>query len=146
VASNGETCDALATYTSTGLIAGQATGTGSVLTWEGEGPSRSPRPSGGTLNPTDTTITTTGTGAIGVVTNSGGVTNISGGRRQHRWPGRARPLRHGRGLDHRRERRSTFATQGNGAIGIYATLGGVVSATGGAVTIATAGGVSRFRR
>ena len=35
-----------------------------------------------------------------------------------------------------------FATQGNGAIGIYAALGGVVSATGDAVTITTAGGVS----
>ena len=44
VASDGETCNALGTYTSTTVPAGQATGAGSVLTWPGGGSVRSPPP------------------------------------------------------------------------------------------------------
>jgi hypothetical protein len=99
-------------------------------------------PTGGVMTLTDTTITTTGTGAIGVETNSGGVTNISGGAVSTAGQDAHALFVTGAGSTAALSGASTFVTQGNGAIGIYATLGGVVSATGGAVTITTAGGIS----
>ena len=98
-------------------------------------------PSGGTLNLTDTTVTTTGAGAIGVVTNSGGVTNISGGAVSTAGQDAHALFVTGAGSTTNLSGATAFTTQGAGAIGIYATLGGVVTATG-AVTIATSGGVS----
>ena len=99
-------------------------------------------PAGGTLNLTDTTIITTGAGAIGVETNSGGVTNISGGSVSTAGQDAHALFVTGAGSTANLSGATAFTTQGAGAIGIYATLGGVVTATSGAVTIATSGGVS----
>ena len=67
-------------------------------------------PAGGTMTLTNTTITTTGIGADGVIASNGGVTTISGG---------------------------SISTSGASALGLYATGAGSSIATSNGTTIAT---------
>jgi hypothetical protein len=100
-------------------------------------------PVGGSLTLTNTTISTSGADAVGVVTNSGGVTNIGGGSVATAGPDAHALFVTGSGSKANLSGSGSFATIGAGAIGLYATLGGVVSATGPATTtITTKGGVS----
>ncbi len=95
-------------------------------------------PTGGTMTLTDTTITTTGMAAVGVETNSGGVTNISGGAVNTSGPDAHALFVTGAGSIVNLSGRTTFATQGDGAIGLYAMQGGVIDALG-QTTISTSG-------
>jgi len=96
---------------------------------------------GGATTLTGTNVTTAGVGAVGVESTSGGVTNMSGGS--------VLTANQDAHAVYATGARSTvnlsgspgFSTAGAGAIGLYAALGGVISATG-PVTISTAGGVS----
>ena len=98
-------------------------------------------PTGGAMTLTDTTIATTGMAAIGVETNSGGVTNISGGAVNTSGEGAHALFVTGAGSTVNLSGGTTFATHGDGAIGLYATQGGVIDALG-QTTIATAGSIS----
>ena len=96
--------------------------------------------SGGLMSLTNSTITTRGPGASGVVTQNGGITNVSGGSVATfghdadalvvTGPGAKANLSTG-----------SFSTAGNGAIGLVANDGGIISATG-LTSITTTGGVS----
>ena len=83
-----------------------------------------------------------GAGQAGVVTEGGGFTSVNGvsvsttGQDAHALFVTGAGSRASLGGT-----TNSFATQGNGAIGLYATLGGAVTATG-PVTITTGGGVS----
>ena len=115
--------------------------------------------SGGTASLTNSSVATSGAEMVGVYTGAGGTTTLTGtnvatggigavgveslARRRHQHqrrlgrhlgPGRARPLRHRSGSTANLSGSGTFATQGAGAIGLYATFGGVISATGSATT------------
>ena len=98
-------------------------------------------PTGGAMTLTETTLTTSGTAAVGVETNSGGATNISGGAVATSGQDAHALFVTGAGSRVNLGGATTFATQGDGAIGLYALAGGVINATG-AVTVATTGGVS----
>ena len=95
-------------------------------------------PTGGAMTLTDTTMATTGMAAIGVETNSGGVTNISGGAVNTSGEGAHALFVTGTGSTVNLSGATTFATQGDGAIGLYAAQGGIVDASG-QTTIATSG-------
>ena len=71
-----------------------------------------------------------GVGAIGVETNQRAASPTSAAAQSHRRPGRACSVCHRRGLNRQPERRRRLHDPGAGAIGLYAALGGVVSATG----------------
>ena len=86
-------------------------------------------------------ISTAGLGASGVVTENGASTSMSGGTVATTGQDAHALFVTGSGSQANLSGSGTFATQGAGAIGLYATLGGVISATGVA-TITTAGGVS----
>ena len=95
---------------STGVVV-KTVGLGSIGATNGVGPEFE---SGGTMNLTNTTIVTEGQDSHAVaVGGPGSVTNLGVG--------------------------NALTTEGNGAIGIYATGGGVVNGTGGIVTVSTAG-------
>jgi autotransporter family porin len=98
-------------------------------------------PTGGAMTLTDTTITTSGTAAVGVETNSGGVTNISGGAVATSGQDAHALFVTGAGSRVNLSGATTFATQGDGAIGLYALRGGVITASG-QTTVATTGSVS----
>ena len=72
---------------------------------------------------------------------AGGVTNISGGSVTTAGQDAHALFVTGAGSQGNLGGAGTFATQGAGAIGLYATLGGLISSTG-STTITTAGGVS----
>ena len=72
------------------------------------------------MTPTDTTIATTGVGAIGVETNSGGVTSISGGSVSTAGQDAHSLVVAGAGSTTSLSGGTTFTTQGAGAIGICA--------------------------
>ena len=117
---------------------------------------------GGAMKLTDTTIATTGSGADGVFTSAGGTTTLNGTNVATRGAVGIESI--GGGVSNlsgvsvatsapdaqalvvtvrgqaNLSGSNTFATQGDGAIGLYAALGGVISATG-SETITTAGGV-----
>ena len=133
VASDGETCNALGTYTSTTVPAGQATGAGSVLTWPGGGSvsfstSADDTPAvqadtGGSvmLNvtaPYAGTVTTTGAGSIGLYATGSGSTE------------------EGTVASSISVENFTISTQnlGDYSIPIYATQGGQITVTGGSAT------------
>jgi hypothetical protein len=98
---------------------------------------------GGLMTLTDTTVTTTGVGAIGLETNNGGVTNISGGSVTTAGQDAHALLVTGSGSQSNLSGAGSFATTGAGAIGLYATLGGAISTTGSTTTtVTTSGGVS----
>ena len=96
---------------------------------------------GGTTTLTGTTVATSGLGASGVVTQNGGLTNVSGGSVSTVGQDAHALLVTGAGSRANVSGTTSFATTGAGAIGLYATLGGAISATGSA-TISTVGGVS----
>ena len=96
---------------------------------------------GGTTTLAGANVTTLGVGAAGVESIAGGVTNISGGSVATAGQDAHALFVTGAGSQGNLSGTGTFATQGPGAIGLYATLGGVISSTG-STTIATAGGVS----
>jgi Autochaperone Domain Type 1 len=98
-------------------------------------------PTGGAMTLTDTTITTTGIAAIGVETNGGGVTNFNGGAVNTLGQDAHALFVNGAGSTISLSGAATFATAGDGAIGLYATQGGVIDASGQA-TISTAGSIS----
>jgi Autochaperone Domain Type 1 len=98
-------------------------------------------PQGGTLVLTSTTITTAGLRAIGVHTNSAGSTTLTNSSVATSGQDAHALFVTGSGSQANLSGTNIFATQGAGAIGLYATLGGIVSATGLA-TVTTAGGVS----
>ena len=96
---------------------------------------------GGTTTLTGTNVTTGGVGAAGVELIAGGVTNMSGGSVATSSQDAHALFVTGAGSLANLSGTNTFSTLGAGAIGLYATLGGVISATGPA-TISTAGGAS----
>ena len=135
VASDGETCQALGTYSSPEVIAGQATGAGSVLTWPGGGSvsfstSADDTPAvqadtGGSvmLNvtaPYTGTLTTTGAGGIGLYATGSGSTE------------------EGTVASSISVENFTISTQnlGDYSIPIYATQGGQITVTGSSATSA----------
>ena len=85
---------------------------------------------GGTTTLTGTRVTTAGLGAHGVESIAGGVTNISGGSVATAGQDAHALFVTGAGSTGQPQRRSDFATQGAGAIGLYATSGGVITSTG----------------
>jgi Autochaperone Domain Type 1 len=95
-------------------------------------------PTGGAMTLTDTAIATTGMAAIGVETNSGGVTNIRGGAVNTSGQDAHALFVTGAGSIVNLSGATTFATRGDGAIGLYATQGGVIDALG-QTTIVTSG-------
>ena len=97
--------------------------------------------SGGLMSLTNSKITTSGAGAAGVVTQNGGVTNVSGG--SVATSGQDADALVVTGLDSKANLTGagSFSTAGNGAIGLAANQGGIISATG-STSITTAGGVS----
>ena len=128
-ASDGETCQALGTYTSTEFIAGLATGGGSVLTWPGggsvsfstsvDGIPAVQADTGGSviLNvtaPYAGTVTTTGAGSIGLYATGSGSTE------------------EGTVASSIAVENFTISTQnlGDYSIPIYATQGGQITVTG----------------
>jgi autotransporter family porin len=133
LASDGETCDAIGTYSSSDVPAGQATGAGSVLTWPGEGSvsfstSGPDTPAiqadtGGSvmLNvtpPYTGTATTTGEGSIGLYATGSGSTE------------------EGTVASSISVTNFTISTQnlGDYSIPIYASQGGQITVTGGSAT------------
>ncbi len=110
VSGSGASLTATGADPSTGVIA-KTDGLGSIGATNGFGSELEP---GGTMNLTNTAITTEGQDAHAVaVSGAGSVTNLGVG--------------------------NALSTNGDGAIGIYATGGGVVNGTGGVVAISTAG-------
>jgi hypothetical protein len=97
--------------------------------------------SGGFTSLMNSTITTSGAGAAGVVTQNGGVTNVSGGSVATSGQDADALVATGPGAKTNLTGAGSFSTAGNGAIGLLANQGGVISATG-SVSIAAAGGVS----
>ncbi len=98
---------------------------------------------GGALTITDSTITTSGVRAAGVVTANGGQTNVTGGSVSTAGQDAHALFVTGLGSQANLGGAGTFATTGAGAIGFYAALGGAISTTGSTMTtIATSGGVS----
>ncbi len=136
-ASAGETCFASGNYVSTGVIAGQATGVGSVLTNDGDGPSsvsfstssaNTPAvqaDTGGSVTlvvaPPSTigTVTTTGSGSIGLYATGSSEDVASSIVIQN----------------------FNVSTQGNNANAVQADSGGFVSVTGGS---AVTSGIDAF--
>jgi fibronectin-binding autotransporter adhesin len=96
---------------------------------------------GGAMNLTNATIVTTGSSAGGVMTNSGGSTALTNSSVTTSGQDAHALVVNGSGSQANLGGTNTFATQGAGAIGLYAALGGGVAATG-PVTITTTGGVS----
>jgi fibronectin-binding autotransporter adhesin len=124
--------------TTTGGI-GPTFGNGAIGAYNG---SASPGdPTGGTMTLTGTTIATTGVAAVGVETNSGGVTNISGGAVNTSGQDAHALFVTGAGSTVNLSGATAFATRGDGAIGLYATQGGIIDALG-QTTIATSGAKS----
>ena len=97
--------------------------------------------SGSKINVTGVSLTTAGVGAAGVRTDNGATTNMGGASVATTGQDAHALFVTGSGSAANLSGAGTFATQGAGAIGLYATLGGGVSATGSA-TITTSGGVS----
>ena len=98
---------------------------------------------GGTTTISGTNVATSGPAAVGVLTSAGGVTNMSGGSVATSGQDAHALFVTGSGSKANLSGSGSFSTGGNGAIGLYATAGGVISATGPATTtITTAGGVS----
>ena len=98
-------------------------------------------PNGGTMQLTNTVILTTGSNAPGVDTNSGGVTTISGGSVNTTGQDSRALFVSGSGSKANLAGAGSFSTAGAGAIGLAASQGGVISATG-SISVTTAGGVS----
>jgi hypothetical protein len=86
-------------------------------------------------------LTTSGLGASGVVTEGGGYTSVNGASVSTTGQDSHALFVAGPGSQANLGGTNTFATQRDGAIGLYATNGGGVTATG-PVTITTGGGVS----
>ena len=100
-------------------------------------------PGGGTITLTNVAALTTGVGSTGVATENGGVTNIAGGSVSTAGQDAHALFVSGSGSHANLSGVGTFGTTGAGAIGLYAALGGAISATGSTMTtIATSGGVS----
>ena len=100
-------------------------------------------PGGGTITLTNVAALTTGVGSAGVATENGGVTNIAGGSVSTAGQDAHALFISGSGSQANLSGVGTFGTTGAGAIGLYAALGGAISATGSTMTtIATSGGVS----
>ena len=91
---------------------------------------------GGSTTISGGSLTTSGLGASGVVTEGGGFTSVNGASVSTTGQDAHALFVTGSGSQANLGGTNTFATQGDGAIGLYATLGGVVSATG-SVTITT---------
>jgi hypothetical protein len=122
-------------------------------------------PSGGSLTLANSTVATSGPQAFAVITSVGGSTTISGGSFTTSGLGAdgivtvgggstifngasvatsgqdAHAFFVGPGSQASLGGTNTFSTQGDGAIGLYATLGGVINGTG-LTSITTTGGVS----
>ncbi|RBP06411.1 hypothetical protein DFR50_13131 [Roseiarcus fermentans] len=89
------------------------------------------------------TIATTGAGASGVVTNGGGSTSLANSSVATTGEAAHALSASGAGTSVGLDGTNTFATKGAGAIGVYAALGGVVSASPSSITtVTTSGGVS----
>ena len=98
---------------------------------------------GGALTITNSTITTSGVRAAGVVTANGGQTNVTGGSVSTTGQDAHALFVRGLGSQANLDGVGTFNTTGSGAIGLYAALGGAISATGLTMTtVTTSGGVS----
>ena len=98
---------------------------------------------GGRTSVNETRVTTAGTGAVGIESTAGGVTNIAGGSVSTAGQDAHAVFVSGPGSQANLSGVGTFGTTGAGAIGLYAALGGAISATGSTMTtIATSGGVS----
>ena len=96
---------------------------------------------GGTTTISGGLVTTSGVGSSGVGTYGGGSTALSNGSVTTSGEDAHALVVNGSGSQASLSGSNTFATQGAGAIGLYAALGGGVTATG-PVTITTTGGVS----
>ncbi len=97
--------------------------------------------SGGTLTLVNVTANTSGATSDAIVTETGGVTNISGGAVTTSGQDAHALFVTGGGSIVNLSGSNAFTTQGAGASGVVASLGGVVSATGN-TSVATFGGVS----
>ena len=91
-------------------------------------------PGAGTMILTDTTIATTGIGAIGVETNSGGMTTISGGSVTTSGANALGLQATGTASSITTSNGTTVSTGGLDANGVQADTGGTVTLTGGSVT------------
>lgn len=98
-------------------------------------------PTGGVATITNSTISTQGLQMYGVLTAAGGVTNLSGDSVATSGQDAHALAVTGSGSRANLNGTNSFATQGAGASGIVASLGGVINATGLA-TVTTSGGVS----
>ena len=98
---------------------------------------------GGTTTVIETSVDTAGAGAVGVESTAGGVTNVNGGSVNTSGQGAHALFATGSGSQANLSGAGTFATTSAGAIGLYAALGGAISATGLTMTtVTTSGGVS----
>ena len=98
---------------------------------------------GGRTSVSQTGVTTAGIGAVGIEFKAGGLTNIAGGSVNTAGPDAHALFVSGSGSQANLSGVGTFGTTGAGAIGLYAALGGAISATGSTMTtIATSGGFS----
>ena len=96
---------------------------------------------GGATTISGGSVTTSGAGSIGLGTYGGGVTNISGGSVATAGQDAHALVVTGSGSQANLSGANTFSTRGAGAIGLYAALGGGITATG-PVMITTMGGLS----
>ena len=96
---------------------------------------------GGATTLTGTNVTTSGVGALGVFTDNGGTTSVTGGSVTTTGADAHALFVTGAGSMATLNGSSAFNTAGNGSIGLYATGGGVINASG-PVTISTSGTTS----
>ena len=128
------------------LSGGTASLTNSSLTTSGAEAPGIFTGTGGKTTLTNTIVVTGGLGSFGVQSAGGGVTNINGGPVS--LVGTVGQDAHalivtGAGSQANLSGVTQFVTKGAGAIGLYATAGGVIGATGGGTTtVGTIGGVS----